>query len=200
MPTSLRKTRVRGFCAGPSGRYSSRHGKPRRIATGCGVCGYKTASGRGKWPNRDPIGEKGFEHLRRQGWGHTDANRYLFARNNPLKFFDPLGLQEAEPEPGDPVNPPTRGPGGVGYNCLRLGDNCGWFDPPENPDVPVGPYNPNAPITPSPVCIMYPGPPSPPPPRTPPPPAWPPCSTCDINNPPPITISGPPPPYHLARL
>jgi hypothetical protein len=48
-PTSPRQTCVRVFCAGAAGRYSSRHGKPRRTAAGCGACGYKTASGRRSW-------------------------------------------------------------------------------------------------------------------------------------------------------
>lgn len=80
-PTSPRKTRVRGFCRGPSGRFSSRHRRIRATATGCGGCGYKTASGRGKWPNRDPIGEQG------------GINLYEFVGNRPLASIDILGLK-----------------------------------------------------------------------------------------------------------
>jgi RHS repeat-associated protein len=47
----------------------------------------------GKWPNRDPIGELGFQTIagnrnRRLG----DGNLYCFVENNPLTKFDLLGL------------------------------------------------------------------------------------------------------------
>ena len=77
--TSPLKTRVQGFCRGASGRFSSRLRRSRAIATGCGACGYKTASGRGKWPNRDPIGEAG------------GINLYGFVGNDPIDRVDPLG-------------------------------------------------------------------------------------------------------------
>ena len=79
-PISPLKTRVRGFCRGASGRSSSRRRATSINATGCRVCGYKTASGRGKWPNRDPIGEMGC------------INLYSFVRNDPCDLYDPLGL------------------------------------------------------------------------------------------------------------
>jgi len=44
------------------------------------ACAYRTASGRAKWPNRDPIGEKG------------GVNLYGFAENNPVNQMDLLGL------------------------------------------------------------------------------------------------------------
>ena len=48
----------------------------------------------GRWPNRDPIGEGGFE-VKRGGfatvWG-DGPNRYGFANNDPVKGFDPEGL------------------------------------------------------------------------------------------------------------
>jgi RHS repeat-associated protein len=78
--TSPRKTRARGFYGCPSGRFSSRSRRTHRIATGCGACGYKTASGRGKWPNRDPIQENG------------GLNLYSFAMNRPVNTVDFLGL------------------------------------------------------------------------------------------------------------
>jgi hypothetical protein len=79
-PTSPRKTRVRGFYGCSSGRFSSRRRRSRRIATGCGVCGYKTASGRSKWPNRDPIEEAG------------GANLYEFVGNSPPDSIDVFGF------------------------------------------------------------------------------------------------------------
>ena len=43
-------------------------------------CGYKTASGLGKWPNRDPIEEPGGDNL------------YEFAVNSPIDSIDDYGL------------------------------------------------------------------------------------------------------------
>jgi hypothetical protein len=47
---------------------------------GSRTCAYKTASGLGKWPNRDPNEEFG------------GLNIYEFVANNPLKLIDPFGL------------------------------------------------------------------------------------------------------------
>ncbi len=80
-PTSPLKTRVRVFCARPSGRLSRRGRRTRATATGCGGCGYKTAPGRAKWVNRDPIEEDG------------GINLYGYVGNNPVNDVDPLGLQ-----------------------------------------------------------------------------------------------------------
>ena len=47
-----------------------------------------------RWPNRDPLGEPGFEVLRK-GWASPlagDANLYLFVRDNPNGFIDSDGL------------------------------------------------------------------------------------------------------------
>ena len=93
-PTSSRKTRVRDFCAGQSGRFSSRRRRSGAIATGCRACGYKTASGRSKWLNRDPLGEPGFEVLQR---GLADVlgdgpNLYAYVKNDPTDRMDPRGL------------------------------------------------------------------------------------------------------------
>jgi hypothetical protein len=88
------KTRVRGFCRSASGRYSSRHGKHRKIATGCGVCGYKTASGRGKWPNTDPISDKGFFSTARPRFEmfRLNAKDYKYLFNQPTCRIDADGL------------------------------------------------------------------------------------------------------------
>ena len=50
------------------------------LASGCPACGYKTASGRGKWLSRDPIGEIG------------GLNLYTYVGNDPFSRTDPLGL------------------------------------------------------------------------------------------------------------
>jgi len=46
---------------------------------GSRACGYKTASGRAKWLNRDPIGE------------HGGLNLYGFVFNDPVNLYDPDG-------------------------------------------------------------------------------------------------------------
>ena len=96
-PTPFQKTRVRGFRRHASGRLS-RRGRFRSInMPGSRACGYKSASGLGKWPNQDPLGEPGFETLR-SIWpeadstaGYVDAYLYLFVANNPLMFVDTDG-------------------------------------------------------------------------------------------------------------
>lgn len=59
--------------------------------------GYRTASGWAKWPNRDPLGEPGFELLR---GGHADLlgdgpNLYAFVGNDAVNEVDALGLNPA---------------------------------------------------------------------------------------------------------
>src|SRR5271155_1617756 len=62
-PTPLPKTRVRVFRRHASGRLS-RRGRGRSMFTpGSRTCAYKTASGLGKWLNRDPKRELGFMQL-----------------------------------------------------------------------------------------------------------------------------------------
>lgn len=48
----------------------------------------------GRWPNRDPLGEPGFELLRgKQALASAgEPNRYLFVKNNPLQNIEPDGL------------------------------------------------------------------------------------------------------------
>jgi len=48
----------------------------------------------GRWPNRDPLGEPGFELLRakRPSALAGGPNKHLFVQNNPVSIIDPLGL------------------------------------------------------------------------------------------------------------
>jgi RHS repeat-associated protein len=79
--TSPLKTRARGFSQPPSGRSSRRGRRGRTIATGCRAYACKTPSGRVKWPNRDPIQERG------------GINMYGYSRNNPIDRYDAFGLE-----------------------------------------------------------------------------------------------------------
>src|SRR5277367_2126857 len=61
LPTSSPKTRVGGSRRHPSGRLSRRDRCRSMFTPGLRACAYKTASGRHEWPNKDPLGEPGFE-------------------------------------------------------------------------------------------------------------------------------------------
>ena len=78
--TSPRKTRARSFCRTPSGRLSRRARVRPMFTPGSRGCGYSTASGRAKWPSRDPIEEKG------------GLNLYAFVSNTPANGIDLLGM------------------------------------------------------------------------------------------------------------
>jgi RHS repeat-associated protein len=69
-----------GFFGTLSGRTLGKHRSARRTAPGYRACGYKTASGRPKWINADPIGLRG------------GINLYAYCGNNPINFIDPFGL------------------------------------------------------------------------------------------------------------
>jgi RHS repeat-associated protein len=91
LPTASQKTRAWNFCRRTSGRHSSRHQRSPESATGSKACGYKMASGRPKWLNRDPIGERG------------GINLYRFVKNRPTSLRDRFGLFEGE-DPNKPIN------------------------------------------------------------------------------------------------
>ena len=78
--TSPLKTRVWGFGDGGSGQPCVGGTVSHGIATGSDGFGYKIASGRLIWPNRDPLGEMECSHL------------YAFVCNSPLQKIDPFGL------------------------------------------------------------------------------------------------------------
>jgi hypothetical protein len=83
------KTRVGVFSGNPSGRLS-RRGRGRSMFTpGLPACAYKTASGRGEWPNRDPIEEAG------------GLNVYAFVSGDPINKIDKFGLASST-TPGVP--------------------------------------------------------------------------------------------------
>ena len=135
------ETRIGGRRCGASGRLSRRGRRRREIATGSRGCRYKTASGRRKWPNRDPLGEAGFEALRtapefdereraEQGLRGRVAvqhgvNLYAYELNDPLNQIDALGLEPMLPPgwrgPGQPYDPsfnPFAGPQPDPIGCL----------------------------------------------------------------------------------
>ncbi len=92
--TSPLKTRVGVSRRRASGRLSRRRRVRSMFTPGSRACGYRTASGRAKWPNCDPFGEPGFELLRhRQPSVLGDGpNRYLFVGNDPINWVDLFGL------------------------------------------------------------------------------------------------------------
>ena len=66
---------------------SAQYSRPVRRA-----CAYKTASGLGKWPNRDPFGEKGFMVIKFPTWDiivetTLGANIYEMVDNCPVGKF-----------------------------------------------------------------------------------------------------------------
>lgn len=92
--TSPFKTRIWSFRRPPSGRFPRCGSRRSTIATGSNRCAYEIVSGRPVWPNRDPLGEPGFEKaLRRSKQRPKEIqNLYSFLRNQPISLVDPDGL------------------------------------------------------------------------------------------------------------
>ncbi len=97
-PTSSPKNRVGGFRRHASGRLSRRRRFQPMFTPGSRACAYKTASGRGNWPNRDPYDEDGFMVFMDENdipLMEQTINPYLFAVNDPLIHLDWLGLKSS---------------------------------------------------------------------------------------------------------
>ena len=92
--TSPRQSRAVGFRRHPSGRKSRRGRFGSMFVPRSRACVYKNASGQGKWPNRDPINEFGFNLLIQSqnpfNWDE-EKNLYGFVRNNPVELYDADG-------------------------------------------------------------------------------------------------------------
>jgi hypothetical protein len=95
-PTSPSKTRARNLHRTPSGRLSRRRRFRPMFTPGSRPCAYRTASGRAKWPNRDPLGELG------------GFNLYSYTSNDPVNGVDVWGLFKNPNWP--PIKPPPGGP------------------------------------------------------------------------------------------
>lgn len=78
---------------------------------GLRACGYKSASGLGKWPNRDPIGERG------------GLNLYDYVGNNPVNLVDLFGLSQQD------VNSILNGYNQATTAMNQAGHRVGWFPP-----------------------------------------------------------------------
>jgi len=78
--TSPVKTRVGVSRRRASGRLSRRRRFRSMFTPGSRACAYRTASGRAKWPNRDPLEESG------------GLNLYTFVLNSPTRYVDRDGL------------------------------------------------------------------------------------------------------------
>ena len=80
------ETRVGGWEQFASGQTSVVAVQSPENAMGLRGCAYKSASGRLKWLNQDPIQERG------------GINLYDYVGNNPVNKIDPLGLFGDDPE------------------------------------------------------------------------------------------------------
>lgn len=89
--TSSIKLRARSCRFPPSGRKSRCRRFRPMFTPSWRACGYRTASGLGKWPSRDPINELGFQLITRQrpefNWDE-ERNLYAFAHNNGINRVD----------------------------------------------------------------------------------------------------------------
>jgi RHS repeat-associated protein len=81
-----------------------------------------------RWPNRDPFDERGFQLLRfhqTAGFGEAE-NPYLFARNDPIVVYDPVGL-----DPNVPSGPVLIGTGIIGaiLDVYAMSRGCDTIGP-----------------------------------------------------------------------
>lgn len=97
-------TRVGVFRRRSSDRLSSGNRDRSMFAPGSRVCEYKTASGLGDWPSRDPMGEQGGDNI------------YGFVLNNPIMNYDmwgfiacPITEEEVSSDVLNPPNPKRKG-------------------------------------------------------------------------------------------
>ena len=195
--TFSQRTRTLGFHRSPSGHQSAR-GYVCSITTPISRhCIYQNASGRSRWLNRDPIGERGginlyeFVENNPPHFVDTDGNGAKSSGNAPVK--DPVdtslppigsGSSSASAAAGalDLVTAPLddpRGPGLIATICAALGKHPfdkPVFNIPWNP-VPDqgGPYNPPNPLPETPPTPVAGGQPYAPPATG--------CSLCPVNNP-----------------
>lgn len=106
--TSPLKTRVWGFGDGGSGQPCVGGTVSHGIATGSDGFGYESASGRPIWPNRDPLGEPGFDSLHglvSEGVFEFDFNQFNIpsADDSPLIEGNPyLGMRNSQGSYIDP--------------------------------------------------------------------------------------------------
>jgi len=72
---------------------------------GSRACAYRTASGRAKWPNRDPLGDEAFFTLHTQGKSRSERRQfraealkplYVFVGNTPINAIDAFGLKKVK--------------------------------------------------------------------------------------------------------
>jgi len=115
----------------------SRRGRFRSMFTpGSRACAYKTASGRGEWPNRDPIGERGGANL--HGFGGNDAINYfddtgltitrIPGSKNPIEERDPL-VTRGKPVLGVEIGEVRYEPPCIGSCGCYMVKLCGDFVP-----------------------------------------------------------------------
>ena len=87
------KTRVWGFSGTPSGRLSRRRRGRSMFTPGSRACAYKTASGLGKWPNRDPLDEPGFETLHLVSQPLFIRKLRLNINDSEMQYFLAMAIQ-----------------------------------------------------------------------------------------------------------
>jgi len=124
------ETRVGGCDQFTSGQASVVAVQSPENAIGLRGCAYKSATGRFKWLNHDPIQEAG------------GINLYRFCGNDPIDLYDPFGLLFGQG--GDAEQNPAGVNGPVGFSFST--PQPGYTAPPQPYTGPwMGPGDPNAP-------------------------------------------------------